>query len=186
MPGQDGPNVLRLSSLPRSAPRSFSVRLSPADITRLAAELGLQGLRKVRFEGALTPEAGRDWTLHASLGATVIQPCVVTDAPVTTRIEVDVTRRYSARYQAPQEGEGEMPDDDTIDPLPASLSLEDVLVEALALELPAYPRATDAAPGDAAAAPPGVAPMRDEDTKPFAGLQALRDKLAGDEPDNDN
>jgi len=54
------------------------------------------------------------------------------------------------------------------------------MTEALVLALPAFPRAPDAAPGDASVTEPGTAPMTDDAARPFAGLEALRDKLTGD------
>lgn len=183
MPGQDGPDALRLSTLPRNAPRHFALAPSAAQTAQLASQLGLLGLRKLRFEGDLHPESGKDWRLEAKLGATVVQPCVATSAPVTTRIDVPVLRRYTKSYVPPEDGEAEMPDDDTVDPLPVLLDLWEVCAEALALELPDYPRAPDATPADIVATPPGAAPLRDTDTKPFASLQGLREKLAEAHPD---
>jgi uncharacterized metal-binding protein YceD (DUF177 family) len=54
-----------------------------------------------------------------------------------------------------------------------------VMAEALALHLPLYPRAGGADLGEAVFTEPGLAPMRDEDAKPFAGLAGLRDTLTG-------
>ena len=74
-------------------------------------------------------------------------------------------------------GEVEMPEDDTVEELPATLNLVDVMTEALALALPDFPRADGAELGEAIFTEPGVAPMRDEDTRPFAGLSSLKDAL---------
>ena len=63
---------LRLSSLPRNAPRSFDLRPDDTARGQLARELGLDGLRKLRFHGTLTPLAGKDWALKAKLGATLV------------------------------------------------------------------------------------------------------------------
>ena len=43
-----------------------------------------------------------------------------------------------------------------------------------------YPRKADAPAGDARVTEPGKVAMTDADTRPFAGLAALRDKLSGD------
>jgi len=43
----------------------------------IAEELGLSDLRKLRLQGRVF-EDGTDWVLDAQLGATVVQPCVVT------------------------------------------------------------------------------------------------------------
>jgi uncharacterized metal-binding protein YceD (DUF177 family) len=146
-----------------------------------AAELGLLALRKLRLTGELVPEGREDWRLDARLGATVVQPCVVTLAPVTTRIDVDITRHYSADFVEPEADEAEMPEDDTTEPLPERLDLSAVMLEALALALPDYPRAEGAELAERQFAGPGVAPMTDEDAKPLAGLAALRDRLKPEE-----
>nr|WP_243645014.1 DUF177 domain-containing protein [Rhodovulum euryhalinum] len=159
------------------------VRLVPDAETRagIAARLGLEALRKLRFEGTLAPEGRRDWRLAGHLGATVVQPCVVTLAPVTTRIEADVVRSYRADMPPPPPGhEVEMPEDETEEPLPEVLDLMAVVEEALALALPLYPRAEGAGIAAAVFGPPGVAPLRDEDTKPFAALARLKDRREGE------
>ena len=146
----------------------------------IAEALALDGLRKLRFEVAIRPEGTRDWRLEAKLGATVVQPCVVTLEPVTTRIDERVLRRYLSDLPAPEPGEVEMPEDDSAEPLPATLDLSDVMIEALSLALPAYPRAPGVPPLEVAVTEPGQTPLTDADVKPFAGLSALRDRLAGD------
>ena len=65
----------------------FEYTPSADDMQKMKEALGLSALKKLRFQGTLTPGPGRDWTLDAQLGATVIQPCRVTLLPVTTRID---------------------------------------------------------------------------------------------------
>ena len=67
------------------------------------------------------------------LGATVTQACVVTLAPVITRIEETVTRRYLADMPEPEGEEVEMPEDDSAEPLPVIIDPGAVMIEALAL-----------------------------------------------------
>lgn len=168
------PRIVRLSTLGGRSP--VRVVMAPdADACReIADRLGLSGLRKLRLEGALVPEGRADWRLEARLGATVVQPCVVTLAPVTTRIDVPVTRRYVEDMAAPAGDEIQMPEDDTEEPLPEALDLTEVMEEALALALPLYPRAEGAELGAAVYGPPGAEPLTDEAAKPFAALAALR------------
>jgi uncharacterized metal-binding protein YceD (DUF177 family) len=110
--------------------------------------------------------------LRATLEAVVVQPCSVTLAPVTTRIEEPVLRRYMPDLPMPDPGsETEMPEDDSLEPLPDAIDLAAVLAEALALALPPFPRAPGAAFGAAVFAPPGVAPLTDADASPFAVLR---------------
>lgn len=165
--------------LRRRARAAISFSLLPDAAARQAAagSLGIEAVRKLRFEGVLEPAGGDDWRLEAALGATVVQPCVVTLAPVTTRIDTRVTRLYLADYAEPEGEEVEMPEDDTVEPLPDRLDLSAVMLEALALALPDYPRAEGAELGEANFAGPGVTPMTDDEAKPLAGLAALRDRM---------
>ena len=61
--------------------------------------------------------------------------------------------------------------------MPESIDVAAIGIEALALALPLYPRARGAEFAEAVFAAPGVAPLKSEDLKPFAGLAALADKL---------
>ncbi|SFI70203.1 YceD family protein [Celeribacter neptunius] len=184
--GHDGLNSwgveLRLRDLTDAHAHPFRLVPSSEDLEEMAASLGLSALRKVKFEGKLIPEGKRDWRLEASLGATVVQPCVATLAPVTTRIDTEVSRSYLADFTEAftPEQEIEMPEDDTVEPLPATLSLSRIAEEALALAAPDYPRAEGAELGVTQFTESGKQAMTDEDTKPFASLKALRDKLGKD------
>ena len=94
-------------------------------------------MRKLRFAGRLVRLAGGGWQLDAELGATVIQTCVVTLDPVTTRIDQPVRRTFLPEA-APRGAEIVVsPDeDDEIEPLGDRIDLGLVAIEALALALP--------------------------------------------------
>ena len=171
--------LIDLARLPRGEDTAFSCIPDEARMGRIAADLGLRALRKARLEGRLRPQGQDDWVLEATLGATAVQDCVVTLDPVTTRVDTPVARRYLADFALPPEGETEMPEDDSAEPLPRQVDLAAVLGEALALALPDHPRAEGAELGAQSFTEPGRTPMTDEDVRPFAALKALR----GDGPD---
>ena len=183
MPLPPAERLLRVADLPESAETAFDIAPQTKELNTIAGGLDLLGLRKLRFAGRVVPDGARDWRLEATLGATVVQPCVVSLAPVTTRIDEKVVRRFL--FQLPEdeseEEEIEMPEDDTIERLGREIDLDAVMIEALALALPLYPRATGAALETAQFTKPGKAPLSDEDIRPFAGLKALRDKLDKDQ-----
>ncbi len=158
-------------------PHTFDIRPEAEARSELASDLGIQGIRKLAFAGEIAPEGDRDLKLTAKLGATVVQDCVVTGDPVTTRIDEDVIRRFLAEMDLPEGDEVEMPEDDTAEPLPETLDLAAIMAEALALALPPWPRADGVAPVDLTITEPGKSPMTDDDVKPFAGLRALKEKL---------
>jgi uncharacterized metal-binding protein YceD (DUF177 family) len=181
----DSASRLTLARLTRSRDTPFEIVPDAETRAGLATDLDLLALRKLRFAGRLIPEGVRDWRLEAMLGATVVQPCVVTAEPVTTRLDETVERRYLSDLEEPTGEEAEMPEDDTLEPVPVVLDLSAVLAEALALALPIYPRAPGAALEEAVFAAPGIAPMTDQDAKPLAALAALRDRLSGDDAGED-
>ena len=175
--------ALRVADLPKGRTQSFHIVPDADARAALAEALGIEALRKLDFRGTLAPLGRRDWRLTAELGATAVQACVATLAPVTTRIDTQVERRFLSDMPAPAELEPtpedgvEMPQDDSEEPLGETIDLARVLHEALALALPDYPRAEGADTMAAQAAPPGSAPLRDEDLKPFAGLAGLKAKM---------
>ena len=175
--GKTPHKILRLSDLAQRTDTIFTIEPDATERADLAAVLGLEGIKKLRFDGKLKPVGRTDWQLDGALGATVVQECVVTLAPVTTRIDEKIARSYVQNFEEPLIGEVEMPEDDTVEPLPATLDLFEVMTEALSLALPPFPRAEGAELGEAVYTEPGVAPMKDEDARPFAGLAGLKAAL---------
>lgn len=172
------PVRLRLAELTRTT----EFELSPDATARkaIADRLGISAVKKLRFAGSVLPDGESDWRLEAKLGATVTQPCVVTLAPVTTRIDEKVVRRFLATpSETPEGDEFEIPEDDTIEPLPEVVDLSQMMEEALTLALPEWPRAEGVEPLDISVAAPGIKPMSDDDAKPFSSLKSLKDKLSG-------
>ncbi len=171
-------SALRVADLAQNAETPFQV-VPDADAMRaIAEELDLSGLRKVRFEGDVRAHGSADWILTATLGATVTQPCAVTLAPVTTRIDVPVRRVYMRDYtEETDAAEVEMPEDDEVEPLGAWIDPEAVLIEALSLAVPDYPRAPGAALGETVLTEPGKIALTDQDVRPFASLADLKARL---------
>ncbi len=172
---------LRVADLPQNAPTPFDLRPDSKGLDVIKTELGLLGLRKLSFAGDVRAQGKRDWILAGKLGATVIQPCVVTLEPVTTRIDIPVSRIYLKDWQNPDEPEFEIPEGDETEALGTEIDPASVMVEALSLALPQYPRKDGAELEQAGYTEPGKQAMTDEDAKPFAGLAVLRDALKKDE-----
>ncbi len=167
--------------------KATQIDLQPDAATRaqIAQMLGLDSLRKFRFTAKLQPFGKSDWEVIGTVGATVVQPCAVTLAPVSTRIDEAVTRRFLANMPAPEGMEIEMPEDDTLEPLGAEIDISAIALEALSLALPAFPRAPTALEGPEImleSRPEGAAPIQPEQSKPFAALAELRAKLATSAP----
>jgi uncharacterized metal-binding protein YceD (DUF177 family) len=153
---------------------AFDITPTPGEAEALARLLGAQAVRKLRFSGRLTPLAGGGWALDARLGATVVQTCVVSLDPVTSRIDQAVRRRFLSDAAARTAELVVDPDeDDEIEPLGDRIDFGLVAIEALALALPAYPRAPGVSLGPATA----CGSADEAEPRPFAALAALRGKL---------
>jgi uncharacterized metal-binding protein YceD (DUF177 family) len=179
-PSSSSRSQLRSATLSHRKPTRF--RLAPDAETRagLAASLDLIDLTDLQFDGEISPTGRTDFLLTARLQARAIQACVISLAPVPARIDDQVTRRFVAGLDLPEGDEVEMPEDDSVDPMPEVIDLIDILRESLALALPPYPRAPGATLGEAVFAAPGAAPLRDDDLRPFAGLAGLVAKAKPD------
>jgi uncharacterized metal-binding protein YceD (DUF177 family) len=173
--------ALRVAELSHNADNSFTLRPDAQMASQIAQELELSALRKLSFAGKVKSLGQSDWVLEGKLGATVVQPCVVTLEPVTTRIDVAVHRQYVSTFSHPDEPEVEMPEDENVEPLGAWIDPAVVMIEALALAVPDYPRKGDVELGSAVFTKPGDAPMTDEDARPFAGLADFKQKLEKDD-----
>jgi uncharacterized metal-binding protein YceD (DUF177 family) len=167
------PTRFRTGGLSPRKPTHFAFAPDAAAREEMARTLGILAIPALKFSGSLTPTGRDELTLTGQLEATVKQACVVTLAPVTHRLDEPVRRRYVAGLAAPEAEEAEIPDDDSLEPMPETIDLVEVVSEALALALPLYPRAEGAELGEAVYAPDTVKPITDADLKPFAGLADL-------------
>jgi len=170
-------HILRVRELSTQSATAFNLELDDNGRRGVADELGLSAVKKLRLSGQIEATGGQDWVLTADLGATVVQPCVVTLDPVTTRIDEPIKRTYLANMPAAEGVEVEMHDDDTIDEIPEEIDLQELLLEALSLSVPTFPRKDGVALGSAVYTEPGKEAMTDDDAKPFAGLGALKDAM---------
>jgi uncharacterized metal-binding protein YceD (DUF177 family) len=175
----------RVSGLSNRKPTHFNLVPNAKERAALAAELGITAVSALSFKGAITPRGRHDFVLEADLVAVVEQPCSVTLDPVITKIAEKVERRYIAGMEFPGGEEVEIPEDVTQEPLGEVIDPGEVVLEAMALALPLYPRSKGADFAEVQAAPEGVTPLRDADLRPFAGLAALRDSLARTTPEDD-
>lgn len=179
----DNTENLRVSGLNTHGATAFKLQPAVKKRTAIAQQLALIELRKLRFEGKITPSGDADWSLTGDLGATVVQPCVLTLAPVLSRVDVKVSRLFvaAAPYSSDDtDEEVEIPTGEETETLGSHIDLLEIMTEALALAIPLYPKAEDATLQTTTFTEDGKTPMSDEAARPFAALSALRDKLEND------
>lgn len=162
------PQRLRVAHLNPRAATPFTLIPDASTRAAIAGELGLLDLSQLALTGEIRAEGGEGWALTGELTAKVVQPCVVTLAPVRSTLREEVERHYTPYLQAPEGEEVEMPDE-TLEPLGQFIDLSAVMIEELALALPEYPRAEGAG---LAVADEDAAPAEDT-RRPFADLDKL-------------
>lgn len=175
-------HALRVADLKQSKGTEFDIRFSAADQRAAAGTLKIPGVAKMRFRGRIAPLGSADWELKGDVGATVTQECVLTLAPVRTRLDEEVYRIF--RQDMPEFEDGsvvELNMDEHEEPLGTEIDLFAIALEVIALALPPYPKAEGASLEKTTFAGEGITPMSDEDAKPFASLAALKDKLRKEE-----
>ena len=142
-----------------------------------AAQLKIVKISKLHFRGTITPLGAKDWQMEATLGASIVQECVVSLTPVKTRISESITRHFitgerGEHVESPEQVE--MDGNTETDPTPDVFDFVQIALEAVALTMPDYPRAEGAVLQNTLQNPPEI-PMEPE--KPFAKLAKLKDKL---------
>lgn len=185
-PATPRPTRFRTAGLSPRKPTRFSYTPDAGDRAVLAEDLGLITLHRLDLTGEIRPTGRDELVLEAILTAAADQACSITLAPVPAKVSETIRRRYVAGLEMPEGDEMEMPEDDSVEPMPEVIDLAEVAGEALALALPLYPRAPGVEFAQGLHAADGVTPLSDADLKPFAGLQGLAAKLAGKrEPGSD-
>ena len=169
---------LRVAELPTRKPVQLTLEPDFETMAAIAQELQLRGLRKLRFVLEIEAQGKSDWKLTGILGATVVQDCVVTLEPVTTRIDTPVRRIFSKSLSDSDTDEDFL--DDETEELGDEIDPGLIMVEALSIAIPDYPRADGSAFEGLQTTEQGVTPLTDETSKPFAVLSELRDKLNKD------
>jgi len=172
-PNDISPYAYRAADLPTKKQTHFAYRPDGNERAVIASDLGLLSLKKLSFVGEISPLGRRDWRLTAKLGASIVQGCVVTLDPVPTRIDAVITREFHRELAAATGDEFEMPADDEIEELGDYIDAYLIMQEALAIEMPDYPRSSKVKVEDLNFTEPGKQAMSDDDAKPFAALAAM-------------
>ncbi|MEO0681152.1 MAG: DUF177 domain-containing protein [Pseudomonadota bacterium] len=172
---------LRTAKLPPDGADAAD-KATEAERAALALRYDVAELRRMSFEARIRP-MGDGWRVTGTARARVVQACVVTLEPVVQPIEERFDRRLQPGVPAPDLSDLD-PDEeaDPPEPLGEWIDPAEMAAEAVALAIDPYPRAGGVDFDGVGASPPGTRPPERE--KPFAGLAALRARLApdGDDP----
>ena len=162
--------------LNREAETPFRIAAEPDELVELARYLDVDRIDRLSMAGFISPAEDGGWRVRGRLVAKLEQPCVVSLAPIPTRHDAEIERLYMPADRLAPEVEVLVSHDerDAPDPFTDSIDPAELAVESLALMIDPFPRADGAELGRRTFAAPGVAPMTDEASRPFAGLAVLK------------
>ena len=133
-------NEILLAKLDRSQAHKFHYVPNDDALGAIRANLDLKNLQIDGFRGELNPEAG-GWRLSAFLDGKATQSCVISGAPVHTALKIRVIRTYVEDLKPLSDDISLEEDfDDTIDIMPKTLDLNELINESVALNIPSFPK----------------------------------------------
>ncbi len=172
-----------VAELRRDAETPFRIAAEPDELAELARYLDVVRIDRLTLAGFISPAEGGGWRVRGRLVAKLEQACVVSLAPLPTRHDAEIERLYlpADRFVAEPEVQFSHDDQDAPDPFTDSIDPAQFAVESLALMIDPYPRAGSAELEWRTFAAPGVTPLSDEASLPFAGLGVLKPGSGGSE-----
>ncbi len=183
------PELLRLvtaSSLQKGE-NVFEIETSVEERARVAKRLDLIALNHLSASLRLVVESdGGAVDVDGAFTAETVQPCAVTLDPLVCQVTGTLSVRYAYDAEANPLGLMDADDEAAEDPpepiIDGVFDLGEALTQALSLEIEPYPRAPDlpynASDNDEAEEGGSEPVANDGGARPFAGLAALKNKLA--------
>lgn len=163
-----------------TTPQEYPLSTTPDERTAVARRLDLRTLDKLDGEIVVRMAMGRQILVEGTIRAEIVQTCVVTGDAVPSSLTFALRRVYEEGADpfgglAEKEDDviTELDDDEPDAPVDGYIDIGEAVVEELALQIPAYPRA-EGVNFD------GIDTMIDEDAhpeNPFAVLSDLKNHL---------
>lgn len=175
MTGPEFSRTVRIDTLGEQ-PRAMEIAAEPAERAALARRFGLLAIDRLEADLAIS-RVGDEVTVHGTLQAEVVQPCVASGAPVpaTLAAPFDILfRPQPASGKAEEEIELSESEMDVVFYDRAEIDVGEAVAETLSLGLDPYPRSPEA---DAILREAGVKREGEEEKGPFAALAGLKDQL---------
>lgn len=169
-----------VARLRRDVATPFRITAEPDELVALARYLDVDRIDRLSLAGFISPTGKDGWRVRGRLVAKLEQSCVVSLAPIRSRHDAEVERRYlpATRISAEHEVLVSLDDEDLPDPFTDTIDPAQLAIESLALMIDPYPRAEGAELGQYVFAAPGVTPLSDKASQPFASLAVLKRSAA--------
>ena len=174
---------MAVADLRRDAETPLRIAAEPDELAELARYLDVDRIDRLTLAGFISPAEDGGWRVRGRLVAKLEQTCVISLTPLRSRHDAEIERLYLPADRIITESEVRVShdDQDAPDPFTDSIDPAQFAVESLALMIDPYPRAGSAEMERRDFAAPGVTPLTDESSRPFAGLTVLKPGSGGTE-----
>ncbi len=145
------------------------------ELLQLTKILNIEELQSFSYKGQFIRSSKTDYILHSSFKAKLVQLCVVTLRPIKTKIHHKFERLFSAVKQIP-EHKNLCFNYDAIEKelISNELNIGDIMLEALTLEIPLYPKIQGVNFKGLTITKAGMKPLEVISNNPFSSLKKLR------------
>ena len=147
------------------------------ELIQLAKLLRIQNLLSFKFKGSIFHECqkGTKFRLIATLSATTVQNCVITLQPIRKKNTIVIERWFFNKNNRQNPINTLLNhSEDEIDTFYDEISLYDIALEELVLNLPDYPRKPNAKFKGISVTEKGITELKDNPLRPFAALSVLK------------
>jgi hypothetical protein len=167
---------IAVAGLRRDGETPLRIAAEPDELAELARYLDVDRITRLTLAGFISPAEGGGWRVRGRLVAKLEQACVVSLASVRSRHDAEIERLYLPADMIAPEPEVLIShdDQDAPDPFIDRIDPAQFAVETLTLMIDPYPRAESIEMERRIFAAPGVTPLSDEASLPFAGLGVLK------------
>lgn len=163
-----------------AAGTSFEKNATADELKSLAAQYAIPAVERVAARYTIKPTSDGRYRAKGRFSVTFVQACVVSLDPVETAVDELFEIEFRPKQQVDENDLG-LDDDSALETEAFDrdrVPIGKVLTELIALAIPPFPRAGDAQLENATV---GDGDDAEEELSPFAALEALKEKLGGEE-----
>ena len=172
----NSPNPIQLAvplAFLRQSPKyNFQHNCSSTELSELKKLIKVEKITRFSFKGVISHSKKKNYTLHASLKAALIQNCILTLKPIKTIIDFKLEEFY---VEAEQDNRVKnLLIDTNLDEgvrIQKVLNIGNAMLEALSLEIPSYPKKKNASFEGVTITETGIGPLDRSLGNPFFELK---------------
>ena len=167
--------IISLFELKRARKINFYHNCSAEELSELALMLQVEKIKFFSFKGQITLTNKTTAMLRGSFSTRLIQSCVISLSPVRTKIEKAVTLNYEiSKFNKRQKSVSVSPNFDEPEQIYEEVNIGDVMLEALSLEIPLYPKKEGINFTGITITDTGIKPLELTRNNPFVSLKGLK------------